>query len=100
MYKSTFKLSKGNLIISGCGLNSYGSDCKGVCSIRADKMCRGILMCTSLGCTCPAGLTGPLCNKGWINKSYFCIILLYNNSLLNNYFLCYRLHIRYIWSRL
>jgi len=51
-------------IISGCGGNSYGSDCKGVCSIRADKMCRGIFICTSYGCTCPAGLTGSLCNKG------------------------------------
>ncbi|KAE9526207.1 hypothetical protein AGLY_013838 [Aphis glycines] len=53
---------KGQFCETGCGLNSYGSDCKGVCSIRADKMCRGMLMCTSLGCTCPAGLTGPLCN--------------------------------------
>ncbi|XP_060843558.1 uncharacterized protein LOC132923516 isoform X2 [Rhopalosiphum padi] len=54
---------KGQFCETGCGLNSYGSDCKGVCSIRADKMCRGMLMCTSYGCTCPPGLTGPWCNK-------------------------------------
>ncbi|XP_060843561.1 uncharacterized protein LOC132923516 isoform X3 [Rhopalosiphum padi] len=54
---------KGQFCETGCGLNSYGSDCKGVCSITTDKMCRGMLMCTSYGCTCPPGLTGPLCNK-------------------------------------
>ncbi|XP_060854158.1 tenascin-like isoform X2 [Rhopalosiphum padi] len=54
---------KGQFCETGCGLNSYGSDCKGVCSMRADKMCRGMLMCTSYGCTCPTGLTGPQCNE-------------------------------------
>jgi len=81
MARFTTKFSKENLIISGCGINSYGSDCKGVCSIRADKMCRGMLMCTSLGCTCPAGLTGPLCNEGGstnhILVQYYCITIVY-----------------------
>ncbi|KAL4085361.1 hypothetical protein QTP88_027220 [Uroleucon formosanum] len=54
---------KGDFCETGCGANSYGSDCKGVCSIQADKMCRGMFMCTSYGCTCPVGLTGPSCNK-------------------------------------
>ncbi|XP_029345322.1 uncharacterized protein LOC100573779 isoform X2 [Acyrthosiphon pisum] len=53
---------KGQFCETGCGVNSFGSDCKGVCSIQAD-MCRGMFMCTSYGCTCPAGLTGPLCNE-------------------------------------
>ncbi|XP_029345340.1 cell death abnormality protein 1 [Acyrthosiphon pisum] len=26
-------------------------------------MCRGMFMCTSYGCTCPTGLTGPSCNE-------------------------------------
>jgi len=64
MARSASEFFDRNLIISGCGLNSYGSDCKGVCSMRADKMCRGMLMCTSYGCTCPTGLTGPQCNEG------------------------------------
>jgi len=54
---------KGQFCETGCGLNTYGSDCKGVCSMRADKMCREMLMCTSYGCTCPPGLTGLHCNK-------------------------------------
>eukprot|EP00102_Acyrthosiphon_pisum_P022812 XP_016660022.1 PREDICTED: lactase-phlorizin hydrolase [Acyrthosiphon pisum] len=53
---------KGQFCETGCGENSYGSDCKGVCSIQSD-MCRGKFMCTSYGCTCPTGLTGPSCNE-------------------------------------
>lgn len=53
--------------VLGCGPNSYGADCKGVCSKRDDIMCRGMYMCTKYGCTCPPGLTGPLCNKGDIS---------------------------------
>eukprot|EP00102_Acyrthosiphon_pisum_P025253 XP_016662463.1 PREDICTED: uncharacterized protein LOC107884572 [Acyrthosiphon pisum] len=54
---------KGQFCETGCGVNSYGADCNGVCSIQADKMCRGMFLCTSYGCTCPVGLTGPLCNE-------------------------------------
>ncbi|XP_060872332.1 LOW QUALITY PROTEIN: uncharacterized protein LOC132946372 [Metopolophium dirhodum] len=54
---------KGQFCETGCGVNSYGSDCKGVCSMQYDKMCRGMFMCTSYGCTCPAGLTGPSCDE-------------------------------------
>lgn len=50
--------------ILGCGMNSYGADCNGVCSINGKQMCRGMLMCTNYGCTCPVGLTGPLCDQG------------------------------------
>lgn len=51
--------------ILGCGLNSFGADCKGICSMLSDKMCRGMLMCTYYyGCTCPPGLTGPFCDEG------------------------------------
>jgi len=32
--------------------------------MKSDKMCRGMFMCTSYGCTCPAGLTGPSCDEG------------------------------------
>eukprot|EP00102_Acyrthosiphon_pisum_P009933 XP_003248923.2 PREDICTED: multiple epidermal growth factor-like domains protein 6 [Acyrthosiphon pisum] len=61
--------NKTNIKKAGCGENSYGSDCKGVCSIQAD-MCRGIFMCTSYGCTCPVGLTGPSCNKDCTMGTY------------------------------
>ncbi|XP_060850877.1 uncharacterized protein LOC132929506 isoform X2 [Rhopalosiphum padi] len=48
----------------GCGPNHYGADCKGICSMHADEMCRGLLMCTEYyGCTCPVGLTGALCDE-------------------------------------
>lgn len=51
-------------LISGCEPNHFGLDCKGICSLYA-SWCRGIMMCTnSYGCTCPPGITGPLCNKG------------------------------------
>ncbi|XP_060847647.1 uncharacterized protein LOC132927184 [Rhopalosiphum padi] len=53
----------GKLCETACGPNSYGFDCKGVCSMHDHEMCRGMYMCTSFGCTCPPGLTGPLCNK-------------------------------------
>lgn len=53
----------GNLCETACGPNSYGSDCKGVCSMHSAEMCRGMYMCTKFGCTCPPGLTGLLCNK-------------------------------------
>ncbi|XP_001948568.2 uncharacterized protein LOC100163240 [Acyrthosiphon pisum] len=61
---------KGKFCETGCGVNSYGSDCKGVCSIQSDKMCRGMFMCTSYGCTCPAGLTGPSCNEDCFMGTY------------------------------
>ncbi|XP_008186132.1 uncharacterized protein LOC100169299 [Acyrthosiphon pisum] len=61
---------KGQFCETGCGVNSYGSDCKGVCSIWSDKMCRGMFMCTSYGCTCPAGLTGPSCNEDCTMGTY------------------------------
>lgn len=48
----------------GCGSNRYGADCKGVCSMHDNEMCRGLLMCTKYyGCTCPVGLTGELCDE-------------------------------------
>lgn len=47
-------------------MNSYGVDCNEVCSID-NRMCRGMLMCTQFECSCPAGLTGPLCNEGIYN---------------------------------
>ncbi|KAL5238474.1 hypothetical protein ACI65C_005884 [Semiaphis heraclei] len=53
----------GNLCETACGPNSYGFDCKGVCSMHSTEMCRGMYMCTKFGCTCPPGLTGPLCNR-------------------------------------
>ncbi|XP_050064102.1 uncharacterized protein LOC114127525 [Aphis gossypii] len=52
----------GILCETACGPNSYGLDCKGVCSMHDHEMCRGMYMCTKFGCTCPPGLTGPLCN--------------------------------------
>lgn len=59
------KLKKKTIIL-GCGPNVYGANCKGICStIYPNKTCRGVFMCTQYGCTCPAGLTGPLCNEGW-----------------------------------
>ncbi|XP_060872331.1 uncharacterized protein LOC132946371 [Metopolophium dirhodum] len=61
---------KGKFCETGCGVNSYGSDCKGVCSMQYDKMCRGMFMCTSYGCTCPTGLTGPLCNEDCTMGTY------------------------------
>ncbi|XP_029345769.1 angiopoietin-1 receptor-like [Acyrthosiphon pisum] len=61
---------KGQFCETGCGVNSYGSDCKGVCSIQSDKMCRGMFMCTSYGCTCPTGLTGPSCNEDCTMGTY------------------------------
>ncbi|XP_060872815.1 uncharacterized protein LOC132946770 [Metopolophium dirhodum] len=61
---------KGQFCETGSGANSYGSDCKGVCSIQADKMCRGIVMCTSYGCTCPPGLTGSSCNEDCTMGTY------------------------------
>eukprot|EP00102_Acyrthosiphon_pisum_P025257 XP_016662467.1 PREDICTED: uncharacterized protein LOC100570133 [Acyrthosiphon pisum] len=60
----------GQFCETGCGVNSYGSDCKGVCSIQSDKMCRGMIMCTSYGCTCPTGLTGLSCNEDCIMGTY------------------------------
>lgn len=45
-------------------MNSYGLDCKGICSFRSNKMCTGMYMCTKYGCTCPPGLTGPFCYEG------------------------------------
>ncbi|XP_016657825.1 uncharacterized protein LOC100161662 isoform X1 [Acyrthosiphon pisum] len=55
---------KGQFCEIGCGSNFYGADCNGACSMHANEMCRGLLMCTKYyGCTCPVGLTGPLCNK-------------------------------------
>lgn len=44
-------------------MNSYGADCSGICSID-DEMCRGMFICTDYECSCPVGLTGPLCNEG------------------------------------
>lgn len=62
---------KGEFCEIGCGSNYYGADCKGVCSMHTDKMCRGLLMCTKLyGCTCPPGLTGPLCNIDCTRGTY------------------------------
>ncbi|CAI6359203.1 unnamed protein product [Macrosiphum euphorbiae] len=61
---------KGQFCETGCGGNSYGSDCKGVCSLQSDKMCRGMFMCTSYGCTCPAGLTGPSCDEDCTMGTY------------------------------
>ncbi|XP_025196649.1 uncharacterized protein LOC112595599 [Melanaphis sacchari] len=68
----------GNLCETACGPNSYGLDCKGVCSMHDHEMCRGMYMCTKFGCTCPPGLTGPLCNidcatgKFGVDCSQFC----------------------------
>ncbi|CAI6356794.1 unnamed protein product [Macrosiphum euphorbiae] len=53
----------GELCETACGPNSYGFDCKGVCSMHSAEMCRGMYMCTKFGCTCPTGFTGPLCNR-------------------------------------
>uniref|UniRef100_A0A2H8TRV2 Tyrosine-protein kinase receptor Tie-1 n=1 Tax=Melanaphis sacchari TaxID=742174 RepID=A0A2H8TRV2_9HEMI len=54
----------GQFCEKGCGPNHYGADCKGVCSMYTDEMCRGLLMCTKYyGCTCPVGLTGSLCDR-------------------------------------
>ncbi|CAI6352820.1 unnamed protein product [Macrosiphum euphorbiae] len=60
---------KGKFCETGCGVNSFGSDCKGVCSIQTD-MCRGMFMCTSYGCTCTPGLTGPSCNEDCTMGTY------------------------------
>ncbi|CAI6354595.1 unnamed protein product [Macrosiphum euphorbiae] len=60
----------GQFCETGCGVNSYGSDCKGVCSIQSNRMCRGMLMCTSYGCTCPVGLTGLSCDEDCTMGTY------------------------------
>ncbi|XP_025409390.1 tyrosine-protein kinase receptor Tie-2-like [Sipha flava] len=75
----------GPICETGCGPNSYGADCKGICSLH-DRMCRGMLMCTTYGCTCPVGLTGPWCNQDCESGKYgadcnqTCSSNCYNNS--------------------
>ncbi|KAL4084644.1 hypothetical protein QTP88_027571 [Uroleucon formosanum] len=62
---------KGQFCEIGCGSNYYGADCKGVCSMHNNEMCRGLLMCTqSYGCTCPPGLTGLFCDEDCIPGKY------------------------------
>lgn len=44
-------------------------------------MCRGMLMCTAYGCTCPVGLTGKWCNQGIISMNKKATV---NQSFTNN----------------
>ncbi|XP_069688324.1 uncharacterized protein [Periplaneta americana] len=60
----------GELCEKGCGPNSYGDDCGGMCS-WSQRGCRDLVMCRPLlGCSCAAGFTGFLCNVPCSSGNY------------------------------
>ncbi|KAL4119661.1 hypothetical protein QTP88_012455 [Uroleucon formosanum] len=61
---------KGNKCEHGCGPNTYGIDCTGICSIRQTQ-CRQMMFCTKdFGCNCPAGYRGDDCNTECTSGTY------------------------------
>ncbi|CAI6351002.1 unnamed protein product [Macrosiphum euphorbiae] len=55
---------KGNKCEHGCGSNTFGIDCTGICSMRQTQ-CRQMMFCTKgFGCNCPAGYRGDDCTTG------------------------------------
>ncbi|CAI6369742.1 unnamed protein product [Macrosiphum euphorbiae] len=61
---------KGNKCEHGCGPNTFGADCTGMCSIHKTH-CRQMMFCTnSFGCKCPAGYTGDDCTTECKSGTY------------------------------
>ncbi|KAF0768457.1 tenascin-like, partial [Aphis craccivora] len=61
---------KGENCEHGCGPNTFGADCTGICSMYQTQ-CQQLMFCTKgFGCKCPAGYNGKECNKGIKKKMY------------------------------
>ncbi|XP_025205629.1 uncharacterized protein LOC112601954, partial [Melanaphis sacchari] len=61
---------KGNNCEHGCGPNTFGVDCTGMCSMHLTQ-CRRMKFCTrGFGCKCPAGYSGDDCGTECTSGTY------------------------------
>lgn len=61
---------KGNKCEQGCGPNSFGVDCTGMCSMHQTH-CQQMMFCTNgFGCKCPAGYRGDNCTTECTSGTY------------------------------